>query len=203
MGLLLASMMPVFSSFSSFFQVISWIQTFYFSRSSPMHRATTVHRLSRPVMKTMFVTLFIVQLFSYFGVLFFSSSCALREKSGFSLCADATRFHSLREISDCPKYSLVKSTEHSRLFTHNFNFMEPMFGTEVSFIASHAVATILPYGGPTSTFLHWYWFLFSGSSLCSTNSFSSAGRDSHSIYCVYFTLSSSLSARCRGAAFCQ
>ena len=70
MGLLLASMMPAFSSFSSFFQVISWIQTFYFSRSSPMHRATTVHRISRPVMKTMFVTLFIVQLFSYFGVLF-------------------------------------------------------------------------------------------------------------------------------------
>ena len=61
-----------------------------------------------------------------------------------------------------------------------------MFGTEVSFIASHAVATHSQYGGSTSIFLHWSCFLFSGSSLCSTTLFSSAGRDSHSLfyYCV-------------------
>ena len=183
MGISLASMRPVFSSFSAFFQAFSWIQTFQFhSRFFPMLRAKTLHRISRPVMKTMFVTLFIVQLFSYFGVLFFPSSCEFCESSGFSLPAAATRFYSLQELSDGPKYSLVHSNEHSRLFNNNFNFMVPMFGTEVSFIASHAVATHSHYGGSTSTFLHWSCFLFSGSSLCSTPLFSSAGRDSHSLF---------------------
>jgi len=143
----LASMRPVFSSFSAFFQAFSWRQTYLFHSRSSMHRATTLHRLSRPVMKTMFVTFFIVQLFSYFGVSFFPSSCKLCERSGFSLSsAAATRFYSLRDISDGPKYSLVNSKEHSRLFNNNFNFMVPMFGTEVSFIASRAVATHLHYG---------------------------------------------------------
>ena len=179
----LASMRPVFSSFSAFFQAFSWRQTYLFHSRSSMHRATTLHRLSRPVMKTMFVTFFIVQLFSYFGVSFFPSSCKLCERSGFSLSsAAATRFYSLRDISDGPKYSLVNSKEHSRLFNNNFNFMVPMFGTEVSFIASRAVATHLHYGGSTSTSLHWSCFLFSSSSLCSTNLFSSAGRDSHSLF---------------------
>ena len=151
-------MRPVFSSFSAFFQAL-WIQTFHFhSRSSLMHRATTLHRLSKPVMKIMFVSLFIVQLFSYFGVLFFPSSCKFCERSGFSLPAAATRFYSLQELSDGPKYSLVHSNEHSRLFNNYFIYKVPMFGNEVSFIASHAVATHSLYGGSTSIFLHWSCF---------------------------------------------
>jgi hypothetical protein len=99
----------------------------------------------------MFVTLFIVQLFLYFGVLFFPSSCKFCERSGFYLPAAATRFYSLQKLSDGPKYSLVHSNEHSRLFNNNFNFKVPMFGTEASFIASHAVDTYSHYGGSTST----------------------------------------------------
>jgi len=91
-------MRSAFSSFSVFFQAFSWIQTFQFhSRKSSMRRANTLHRISRPVMKTMFVTLFIVQLILYFGVLFFPSSCKFCERSGFSLstAAATTRFNSL------------------------------------------------------------------------------------------------------------
>jgi len=129
----------------------------------------------------MFVTLFTVQLFSYFGALIFPLSCSAGSRSSFSLPAAATSLLSFREELFRPKYLPIESTEHLEFIENHFYFIKPMIDTEVFIFATTEVAEY-PFYGSNNLFSHWQ-FLFLRSSLCSTISLSSSGQDSHSQIC--------------------
>jgi hypothetical protein len=129
----------------------------------------------------MFVLLITLHLFAYFGALIFPlSRSTVGVISNFSLPAAATSVNSLQEEFYRPKYLPVASAEHSQLFWNHFNFITPMIDNEVLFFVAPAVATHSFHSGDTF-FPHWY-FLFLRSSLRSTISFSSVGRDSHLLF---------------------
>jgi len=177
---LLASIQPVFSSISSFFLLLHRMQTSIQQlRSTIMHHANSLHR-SRQFLKIMFVLLFTLHLFAYFGALIFPLSRTVGVFSNCSLPAAATSVNSLQEEFYRPKYLPVAPAEHSQLFWNYFNFISPMIDTEVLFFAAPAVATHSFHSGDTF-FPHWY-FLFLRSSNCSTILFSSVGRDSHLLF---------------------
>ena len=177
---LLASIRPVFSSISTFFLLIHRMQpSFQHLRSTIMHQANTLHR-SRQFMKIMFVLIFTLHLFAYFGALIFPLSRTVGVISKFSLPAAATSVNSLHDGFYRPKYLQVAPAEHSQLFWNHFNFITPMIDSEVLFFVAPAIATHSFHSGDTF-FPHWY-FLFFRSSLCSTILFSSVGRDSHLLF---------------------
>ena len=147
---LLALMRPVFSSFSAFFLVFHRIQSStQRMRSISSRRATTGREIWTPTMKIMFVTLFTVQLFSYFGDLIFPLSCAAGPRSSLSIPAAATSFHYFREELFRPKYLLIESSEHLEFIENHFYFIMPMIDTELFIFATTEVADYPFYGSDT------------------------------------------------------
>jgi len=109
-------------------------------RSISSRRAATGREIWTSTMKIMFVTLFTVQLFSYFGALIFPLSCSAGSRSSFSLPAAATSLLSFREEFFGPKYLPIESTEHLEFIENLFYFIKPMIDTEVFIFATTEVA---------------------------------------------------------------
>jgi hypothetical protein len=121
-----------------------------------MQQANSLHR-SRQFMKIMFVLLFTLHLFAYFGALIFPLSRTVGVISNFSLPAAATSVNSLQDDFYRPKYLPVASAEHSQLFWNHFNFITPMIDNEVLFFAAQVLFFAAPAVDPLVS--QWRYFL--------------------------------------------
>ena len=130
---LLASIRPVFSSISTFFLLLHRMQTsIQHLRSTIMHQANTLHR-SRQFMKIMFVLIFTLHLFAYFGALIFPLSRTVGVISKFSLPAAATSVNSLQDEFYRPKYLPIAPAEHSQLFWNHLILLRPLLTMKFCF----------------------------------------------------------------------
>jgi len=128
-------------------------------RSISSRRAATGREIWTSTMKIMFVTLFTVQLFSYFGALIFPLSCSAGSRSSLPLPAAATSLLSFREEFLRPKYLPIESTEHLEFIENHFYFIKPMIDTEV-FIFATTEGAEYPFYGSNNLFSHWHFCFY-------------------------------------------